>query len=99
MQVEADRLVKGVNLLIATPGRLLDHMQVAIPPTPLRLTSAKVWEGYGKMGKGPKGPKSHDTAPPAAQPAAQPAAHSCSVPAALHFCRTPRVSSSTTFSA
>eukprot|EP01044_Picomonas_judraskeda_P020122 COSAG03_NODE_4399_length_1566_cov_1.332652_1_plen_257_part_00 len=26
-KVEADRLVKGVNLLIATPGRLLDHMQ------------------------------------------------------------------------
>lgn len=24
---EAERLVKGVNLLIATPGRLLDHMQ------------------------------------------------------------------------
>lgn len=26
-KVEADRLAKGVNLLIATPGRLLDHMQ------------------------------------------------------------------------
>ena len=25
---EADRLQKGVNLLIATPGRLLDHLQV-----------------------------------------------------------------------
>lgn len=25
---EADRLLKGVNLLIATPGRLLDHLQV-----------------------------------------------------------------------
>ncbi|KAJ3063055.1 ATP-dependent RNA helicase [Podochytrium sp. JEL0797] len=24
---EADRLVKGVNLLVATPGRLLDHLQ------------------------------------------------------------------------
>lgn len=24
---EAERLVKGVNLLVATPGRLLDHLQ------------------------------------------------------------------------
>ena len=24
---EADCLVKGVNLLVATPGRLLDHLQ------------------------------------------------------------------------
>jgi len=26
-RTEADRLIKGVNLLIATPGRLLDHLQ------------------------------------------------------------------------
>ena len=26
-KAEADKLVKGVNLLIATPGRLLDHLQ------------------------------------------------------------------------
>ncbi|GAU96470.1 hypothetical protein RvY_07909 [Ramazzottius varieornatus] len=26
-QAEADKLVKGVNILVATPGRLLDHMQ------------------------------------------------------------------------
>jgi hypothetical protein len=25
---EAEKLVKGVNLIIATPGRLLDHLQV-----------------------------------------------------------------------
>lgn len=25
---EADKLAKGVNLLVATPGRLLDHLQV-----------------------------------------------------------------------
>lgn len=25
---EADKLKKGVNLLVATPGRLLDHLQV-----------------------------------------------------------------------
>ena len=24
---EAERLVKGVNLIVATPGRLLDHLQ------------------------------------------------------------------------
>jgi ATP-dependent RNA helicase DDX18/HAS1 len=27
-KAEADKLAKGVNLLIATPGRLLDHLQV-----------------------------------------------------------------------
>jgi ATP-dependent RNA helicase DDX18/HAS1 len=27
-KAEADKLVKGVNLLVATPGRLLDHLQV-----------------------------------------------------------------------
>lgn len=26
-QGEAERIVKGVNLLVATPGRLLDHLQ------------------------------------------------------------------------
>lgn len=26
-KVEAEKLVKGVNLLVATPGRLLDHLQ------------------------------------------------------------------------
>ena len=27
-QAEAEKLAKGVNLLVATPGRLLDHLQV-----------------------------------------------------------------------
>jgi hypothetical protein len=27
-KAEADKLIKGVNLLVATPGRLLDHLQV-----------------------------------------------------------------------
>ena len=27
-RVEAEKLQKGVNLLVATPGRLLDHLQV-----------------------------------------------------------------------
>ena len=26
-RTEAERLAKGVNLLVATPGRLLDHLQ------------------------------------------------------------------------
>jgi superfamily II DNA/RNA helicase len=27
-KAEADKLAKGVNLIVATPGRLLDHLQV-----------------------------------------------------------------------
>ena len=27
-RAEAEKLVKGVNLLVATPGRLWDHLQV-----------------------------------------------------------------------
>ena len=27
-RAEAEKLAKGVNLLVATPGRLLDHLQV-----------------------------------------------------------------------
>lgn len=26
-RAESDRLVKGVNLLVGTPGRLLDHLE------------------------------------------------------------------------
>ncbi len=26
-RTEAERLLKGVNLIVATPGRLLDHLQ------------------------------------------------------------------------
>jgi superfamily II DNA/RNA helicase len=29
-RAEAEKLVKGVNLLVATPGRLLDHLQVRL---------------------------------------------------------------------
>lgn len=29
-KAEADKLIKGVNLLVATPGRLLDHLQVCV---------------------------------------------------------------------
>lgn len=28
-KAEAEKLAKGVNLLVATPGRLLDHLQVS----------------------------------------------------------------------
>ena len=31
-QEEARRLANGINILVATPGRLLDHMQVRIVP-------------------------------------------------------------------
>ena len=27
-RAEADKLLKGVNLIVATPGRLLDHLEV-----------------------------------------------------------------------
>ena len=30
-KAEVEKLVKGVNLLIATPGRLLDHLMVHTP--------------------------------------------------------------------
>ena len=30
-KAEADKLQKGVNLIVATPGRLLDHLQVGPP--------------------------------------------------------------------
>jgi len=29
-KAEADKLMKGVNLIVATPGRLLDHLQVSL---------------------------------------------------------------------
>lgn len=29
-RAEADKLVKGVNLIVATPGRLLDHLEVSL---------------------------------------------------------------------
>lgn len=31
-RAEADKLAKGVNLLVSTPGRLLDHLQVGLDP-------------------------------------------------------------------
>ena len=30
-KAEADKLQKGVNLIVATPGRLLDHLEVCVP--------------------------------------------------------------------
>jgi ATP-dependent RNA helicase DDX18/HAS1 len=29
-RAEVDKLGKGVNLLVATPGRLLDHLEVRV---------------------------------------------------------------------
>lgn len=34
-RAEADKLAKGVNLLVATPGRLLDHLKVQLLSVPL----------------------------------------------------------------
>lgn len=36
-RAEAERLVRGVNLLVATPGRLLDHLQNTRARGPARL--------------------------------------------------------------
>jgi len=40
-KAEADKLAKGVNLIVATPGRLLDHLQVCVSP-PLERFEANV---------------------------------------------------------
>ena len=47
-RAEADKLVKGVNLIVATPGRLLDHLEVGsgirflfTTPHPLALQNTK----------------------------------------------------------
>lgn len=37
-KAEVDKLVKGVNLLVATPGRLLDHLQVSNVSSILHLS-------------------------------------------------------------
>lgn len=41
-KAEADKLAKGVNLIVATPGRLLDHLQVSwqISALTLRMSSS-----------------------------------------------------------
>jgi ATP-dependent RNA helicase DDX18/HAS1 len=39
-RAEADKLAKGVNLIVATPGRLLDHLQVSTAL--LRLNSDSI---------------------------------------------------------
>jgi len=38
-RAEADKLVKGVNLIVATPGRLLDHLEVSSDVRRLCTTS------------------------------------------------------------
>ena len=42
-QAEADRITKGVNLLVATPGRLLDHLQHT---KNFVFKNLKVWVAY-----------------------------------------------------
>ena len=45
-RTEAERLIKGVNLLVATPGRLLDHLQNTkvrlVPVSHKRLLPARL---------------------------------------------------------
>jgi len=43
-RAEADKLVKGVNLIVATPGRLLDHLEVSSSIMRLFGTSHRVPE-------------------------------------------------------
>jgi superfamily II DNA/RNA helicase len=38
-RAEVDKLVKGVNLIVATPGRLLDHLEVSSGLPPFSLAS------------------------------------------------------------
>ena len=47
-RTEAERLVKGVNLLVATPGRLLDHLQ----NTQVQLLSCLKVPGYRVIWRG-----------------------------------------------
>jgi len=39
-RAEADKLLKGVNLIVATPGRLLDHLEVGFRVRLLFTTSS-----------------------------------------------------------
>jgi len=41
-RAEADKLVKGVNLIVATPGRLLDHLEVSSDVRLLSTTSHSI---------------------------------------------------------
>jgi Superfamily II DNA and RNA helicases len=48
--MEAIKLVKGVNLLVATPGRLLDHLQnTPVRPLNFVINSLGIFvqESYG----------------------------------------------------
>ncbi len=47
-RAETDKLVKGVNLLVATPGRLWDHLEVCSPTAPFcsGLTDGKTTKGF-----------------------------------------------------
>lgn len=42
-KAEADKLAKGVNLIVATPGRLLDHLQVSLTFRDTRRDIRVVW--------------------------------------------------------
>lgn len=42
-KAETEKLVKGVNLLVATPGRLLDHLQVRFMYIKSFISKANFW--------------------------------------------------------
>lgn len=42
-RTEAEKLAKGVNLLVATPGRLLDHLQVRLIWSDFMPTAQTIW--------------------------------------------------------
>jgi superfamily II DNA/RNA helicase len=52
MRAEQDKLAKGVNLLVATPGRLMDHLEVhlSFQPNVQSLIQSKIawWMGLQK---------------------------------------------------
>lgn len=45
-KAEADKLAKGVNLIVATPGRLLDHLQVG---SPIRTEDSELMSEYQRF--------------------------------------------------
>lgn len=50
-KAEADKLAKGVSLIVATPGRLLDHLDVRPRPPADRIDvyDGYLWPGYKRI--------------------------------------------------
>jgi len=45
-RAEEEKLIKGVNLLVATPERLWDHLRVSSHLNLLSLPLKSFWKGY-----------------------------------------------------